>query len=145
MADHIRKQIRDAIVSDITGLDTTGDNVYSGRVYPYDVYPCLAVYTELDETSESIDGMGYDGRVISVNIEAHNKTNSNLAASLDEILAEVYLAIRDGASIAAIVDAILIEQTRIEINADADQPTGTATIYYKAYTRVQLGDPTTIL
>ena len=47
MADHVRKQIRDAIVTLVTGLTTTGSNVFAGRTYALQdsELPALRVYT----------------------------------------------------------------------------------------------------
>jgi hypothetical protein len=58
MADHVRQQIRERIATTITGLTTTGSNVYQSRVYPLDSVslPALLVYT-LSEGSE-VDTMG---------------------------------------------------------------------------------------
>ena len=71
---HVRKTIRDQIVSDLTGLATTGSNVYKSRVYPIadDKLPGLAVYT----MNESIDyiAIGSDRmqqRMLTVAIEAY--------------------------------------------------------------------------
>lgn len=36
MVDHVRKQIRDAAVTDLTGLSTTGANVFTSRLSPLD-------------------------------------------------------------------------------------------------------------
>ena len=33
---HLRKQIRDDVVTTLTGLSTTGSKVYASRVYPID-------------------------------------------------------------------------------------------------------------
>ena len=46
MADHVRQQIRERIATTITGLSTTGSNVFQSRVYPLDVdsLPALLVY-----------------------------------------------------------------------------------------------------
>ena len=48
---HVRKQIRDNIVTTLTGLATTGSNVYRTRVYPLaeNKLPGLAIYTDTEE------------------------------------------------------------------------------------------------
>ena len=46
---HLRKQIRDNVVTALTGLSTTGSRVYASRVYPN--LPGLCVYTK----SESVE------------------------------------------------------------------------------------------
>ena len=44
MADHARKQIRDAVETACTGLTTTGANVSASRVYAHETLPSLAIY-----------------------------------------------------------------------------------------------------
>jgi len=50
---HLRKQIRDNVVTVLTGLSTTGSRVYASRVYPMAAanLPGLCVYTK----SESVE------------------------------------------------------------------------------------------
>ena len=49
---HVRKLIRDDIETTLTGLATTGANVYQTRVYPIaeDRLPGLAIYTSSETT-----------------------------------------------------------------------------------------------
>ena len=53
MANHIRQQIREYFGTTLTGLTTTGSNVYESRVYPIEnaKLPALVIYTK-SETSE---------------------------------------------------------------------------------------------
>lgn len=51
MADHRREQILDAIATALTGLVTTGANVFRGRSYPLDdaSLPAILIYQGQDE------------------------------------------------------------------------------------------------
>ena len=53
MANHIRQQIRERAGTILTGLTTTGSNVFETRIYPLSNtnLPALAIYTK-NETSE---------------------------------------------------------------------------------------------
>jgi len=55
MANHVRQQIREYFGSTLTGLTTTGSNVYESRVYTLqdNTLPSLVIYTK-NETSEPI-------------------------------------------------------------------------------------------
>ena len=55
MANHIRQQIRERVGTVLTGLTTTGSNVFETRVYPLENtnLPALVIYTK-DETSEPL-------------------------------------------------------------------------------------------
>ena len=52
---HYRQQIRERVATTLTGLTTTGSNVFQSRVYPIEEnkLPCLLIYTK-DETSEPL-------------------------------------------------------------------------------------------
>ena len=49
---HLRQSIRERIATDVTGLSTTGSNVFQSRVYPVEdgSLPCLLVYTTSEES-----------------------------------------------------------------------------------------------
>ena len=51
MANHIRQQIREALGTQLTGLATTGANVFQTRIYPIedDELPCLTISNESEE------------------------------------------------------------------------------------------------
>ena len=52
---HVRKSIREHVVTTVTSLSTTGSNVYETRYFPLQTgnLPALIVYT-LDETIEDL-------------------------------------------------------------------------------------------
>ena len=53
MANHLRRQIRERAATTLTGLSTTGSNVFQSRFYPMESagLPGLCIYTK-DETVE---------------------------------------------------------------------------------------------
>jgi hypothetical protein len=53
---HLRKQIRDNVVTALTGLSTTGSRVYGSRVYPMAAanLPGLCVYARRGQCPASI-------------------------------------------------------------------------------------------
>lgn len=91
---HPRKTIRDKVTTLVTGLTTTGTNVFPSRVYPIESskLPALLIYTGSEEASED-DSMG-NSRVIEaeVNIEVRSGKSSGLDDQLDTILEEVQAA-----------------------------------------------------
>ena len=52
MANHVRQQIRERIGTTLTGLTTTGSNVFESRVYPLEdsKLPALIIYTKSEES-----------------------------------------------------------------------------------------------
>ena len=59
---HIRESLRDRAVVTLTGLATTGTNVFGARVYPVaaTALPALLVFTEEEEPFEEGESMGND-------------------------------------------------------------------------------------
>ena len=71
MADHIRQQIRERIATNVTGLATTGSNVYQSRVYPMASgnLPGLLIYSTSEDSE--IDVMGSVGtlnRILNITV-----------------------------------------------------------------------------
>ena len=90
---HVRKAIREHVVTTITSLSTTGSNVYETRYFPLQTgnLPALIVYT-LDETIEDYTiGQNTRTQLRSLNliIEAHCRGTANIDDTLDTIAEEV--------------------------------------------------------
>ena len=90
---HIRKTIREHVVTTVTSLSTTGSNVYETRYFPLQTgnLPALIVYT-LDETVEDYTiGQNTRTQLRSLNliIEAHCRGTANIDDTLDTIAEEV--------------------------------------------------------
>ena len=51
MANHLRRQIRERVATMLTGLSSTGSNVFQSHVYPLETadFPALCVYTQEEE------------------------------------------------------------------------------------------------
>jgi len=90
---HIRKAIREHVVTTITSLSTTGSNVYETRYFPLQTgnLPALIVYT-LDETVEDYT-LGQNTRTqfraLNLIIEAHCRGTANIDDTFDTIAEEV--------------------------------------------------------
>lgn len=89
---HIRTRIRQNIVTTLTGLDNTLNNVFDSRVYPMniDTLPGICVYTP-SETSGylSIRPPRTLDKVISASIEIYVQMIDTYDEILDQIAADV--------------------------------------------------------
>ena len=90
---HVRKAIREHVVTTITSLSTTGSNVYETRYFPLQTgnLPALIVYT-LDETIEDYtigQNTRTQFRALNLIIEAHCRGTANIDDTLDTIAEEV--------------------------------------------------------
>lgn len=141
---HARQQIRDAVVTTLTGLATTGSRVYSGRVHPLDVLPALTVWTP-DERIE-YDAMGTtQSRLLVLVVEGRARATASLDDTLDTIAAEVEAAMMADRSQGVGAQETSLERIETELEAGAEQPTGLIRLTWEITYRVDGTDPTTIL
>jgi hypothetical protein len=135
MAYHLRRQIREAVATAVTGLTTTGTRVFQSRVYPLEAadLPCLLVRTEGDTSEvQSIHAPSPLMRTLSVRIIAIARATSDLDDTLDEICRQVEVALAMPCSaLSALAETIALESTTIEMSGNAEQPTGSATLQYQ--------------
>ena len=127
MANHIRQQIREYFGTNLTGLSTTGSNVYESRVYPIEnsKLPALVIYTK-SETSEPIV-IGTDrvmSRELSVVVEGYAKATSNFDDTIDTISKEVEEAIAADRTLGGLAKDTYLESTQIDFNAEGEKPLG---------------------
>jgi len=127
MANHIRQQIREYFGTNLTGLSTTGSNVYESRVYPIEnsKLPALVIYTK-SETSEPIV-IGADrvmSRELSVVVEGYAKATSNFDDTIDTISKEVEEAIAADRTLGGLAKDTYLESTQIDFNAEGEKPLG---------------------
>lgn len=127
---HVRKQIRDALATAVTGLATTGANVYTSRVYPISSasLPALLVYTK-DESSEyeTITKPRTVLRTLSAVIDIYVQGNTTYDDTIDTIAAEVETALTD-VTLSGLAKDLMITGFSTEFSGDPDQPVGTATL-----------------
>lgn len=128
---HYRTEVRDAISDVLTGLTTTGTNVFKSRVYNLQntSLPCLAIYTR----GEKIDYMTMMGaltrqtmRNMTVMVEAYVRAVSNYDVTLDNITGEVEAALAVDNTLGGLVFDIKMVSVDMDLSNDGDQPVGVA-------------------
>lgn len=136
MANHLRRQIREAIATAVTGLATTSTRVFQSRVYPLERgtdLPGLLVFS-LAETSErrTAPAPGIMERVLRVQIVAVARSLADLDDTLDGICKEVEIALAMPCSaLAGIAKTITLTSTDIEMQGTSDRPVGQAAMTYE--------------
>lgn len=131
MADHVRKQLREAVATLVTGLTTTGARVYQSRVYPLQTseLPCLVVTTDGDQVENiTMNNPAQQQRETRVRIEAYARATATLDDTLDLICKEVEIAIA-GAS-TSLVKGLMYNGCQIDIEAIGDQPVGKVSMIF---------------
>jgi len=121
---HVRKQIRDAVVTAVTGLTTTGSNVFRNRVFPLETskLPGLCVFTK----SESVD---FDTlhiprsimRTLDLGVEAYVVATSNYDNTLDTIAVEVEEALAADVTLGGLSKDLQVTAFEADFIGDGEQ------------------------
>tara|TARA_R100001530_G_scaffold118766_1_gene85896 strand:+ start:46 stop:492 length:447 start_codon:yes stop_codon:yes gene_type:complete len=127
MANHIRQQIRERVASDLTGLTTTGSNVFQSRVYPLSAgeLPGLLIYTNSEE-SEPIE-QGADRlleRTLRLSIEGYVEAIANSDDTIDTICKEVETALASDRTLNSLAKDCYLTSTDTSFEGTGDKPVG---------------------
>lgn len=148
MVDHVRQQIRDRIVTNVTGLTTTGTRVFKSRVYPLnaDTMPALLVYSTSEDSE--IDVMGSPGvlnRILSIAIEGYVRNITVYDNLIDDICQEVEIAMAGDQTINGLAKNSFLANTEITYNSEGDQAIGVVTMNYVVQYRTSTSAPSVAL
>lgn len=124
---HVRKQIREAVVSAVTGLTTTGSNVFEARIFNFNPsnLPALIVSTP-SETSfpNSFPTPRPIERDLEVLIVGYARENSNLEDKLDLIAKEVETALASDLTLGGLCKDLSLSSTKSELTGEGQKPLG---------------------
>ena len=122
-----KQQIREPVATTLTGLSTTGSNVFQSRVYPIEntKLPCLLIYTR-EETSEPLTTNPPRAieKILSLVVEAYVKANANYDDTIDTITEEVEEALYGDRLINNLALDSFLVNTDISYNGEGDNPLG---------------------
>lgn len=122
MADHIRKQLRSALATRLTGLATTGSRVHGHRVSPLQVgeLPALVVRCSGDDaTVVSVHAPALQERVIRVFVDGFAAAGSVPEDTLDQIGKEVETALATALTVAG--KSVELTYVRSELSYEAGE------------------------
>jgi hypothetical protein len=135
MANHLRRQIREAVGTAVTGLATTGARVFQSRVYPLPVtdLPGLTIATDSESSiGATLGAPRLIDRVLRLRVIAWARATADLDDTLDQICKEVEIALAmPCAALAGIAKTITLISTEIELEGTADKPVGQAALTYE--------------
>ncbi len=144
---HLRQSIRERIATDVTGLTTTGSNVFQSRVYPIEdsKLPCLLVYTT-SEDSEVTEMASPRPMTRSLNVIVQGVVGATTPDdTLDLISKEVEVALAGDVTINSLANNSFLSSTEIEFNADGAKPIGTVILNFSVEYRNLDNDPETAI
>lgn len=128
---HVRKSIRDNVKTTLTGLTTTGSNVYQTRVYPLaeDKLPGIAIYTRSEDTEyQTVTVPRHQERTLVIAVEAYVKALTDYDDTLDSIAAEVEAALYTDLTRGGYARDTRVVSFDSQFSGDGDQPIAYATI-----------------
>ena len=110
MANHLRRMIRERVATMLTGLSSTGSNVFLPHVCPLenDDLPSLCIYTQDEEieVGASGDPRVYHSTMILI-VDGYVQTFSNLDDHLYQIGIEVQVAMAEDIDINNLVKILI--------------------------------------
>lgn len=150
MADHVRKQIRDAVVACLTGLPTTADRVFVGRTRPLAAahQPTLLVYTRSETSTRAVKGVPPKlERVVILDVEGRVSLPDVPDDTLDQIAGEIEAAMWDlfdgrGTFLGGLAMDIKPVSTELIAEANGDRHVGGVRVEYLVTYRTAEGAPT---
>ena len=135
MANHLRRQIRERIATDVTGMTTTSTRVFQSRVYPIEEskLPCLLVFDSEEEIE--VQAMGGTRSILArlmVNIEGFAQGGSGQAVqnTLAQIQKEVQIAMQGDITINSLARDSYIVSADASLSAEAKKPSGSLRMGY---------------
>lgn len=141
---HKRTQIRQQIATTVTGLTTTGSNVFTSKVYNLDPkqLPCLTVYTNADSVTEYMMSVPRtQKRTLNVLIKAVVGLSDDVDVLIDTICEEVETAMAGNLQLSGLVHSLYLQATDISYQSEGDRPYGMADITYEVGYTVSENQP----
>lgn len=141
---HIRKQIRDAVKTALTGLALTGNRVYVNRVAPVAASdtPCLVIQTVAEDLSNlRLLGPVHYRRTLTLTVDVY-VSGAAQDTALDAVCAEVEPALANAGTLAGLVDYPLeLEAVRFEFEDLGTPPVAVTRLRYLAETATLAATP----
>ena len=133
MANHLRRQIRERAATTLTGLTTTGSNVFQSRVYPMESagLPGLCIYTT-EETVEiqSMGGTRHVSRDLTLIVEGYATDSANVDDTLDQIGKEIEVAMSGDITLNDLAQDSYLSSVEITLSGDGSTGIGKITHSY---------------
>ncbi len=129
---HVRNQIRAAVKSAVTNLNTTGSHVYTSRTHKLtdNDLPALRIYTDNEEIERLCKTPVYIRHRLPVVIECCVKESGDVDDKVDTITSEVETAIVNDATLAALIKDKQIISTDIEYSNELELPLAIARVTF---------------
>ena len=146
---HVRKQIRDQAVTVLTGLATTGVNVFASRQYPFHKdgadLPALCIYSTAEEIQNSeedaISHIQVRDVLLVIEGYAYGTDFETLDDTLDQISSEVETAIFADQFFNGLAQGTDLSGVEIGLHDGAERPVGVITLIFRVTYLTNEGAP----
>lgn len=128
-----RHQIREAVKAMLNGQTAAGDNVYSNRVSAFwrEELPCISIFMRDEEaTPRNMSNNRYLTKA-TMAIEIHAEAVEDLDLTLDQLADQVETIIGSDSSLQGNVQGCVLQNTEIELSAEATKPIGVLSLSYQ--------------
>lgn len=145
---HVRQQIRDEVTTTLTGLTTTGTNVYKTRVYPLEAsgLPGLTISTPSEEVDDELSsGSRTIFRDLELVVVGYVQATADFDNTIDTIAAEVETALMADPTLNSLAKDVILDRMETEFSTEGNQPVGTITIVFRVLYATDDADPTVAL
>jgi len=145
---HARKLVRDAVVTAVTGLATTGARVYTEDPYQFqeNQLPGLLVTCSESVTVESLDSPLILLRILEIAVEPITKSIADASNLLDQIAEEVEVALGVVLTVGGKQIYLRLTATdRPEFAGEADRPIARMALRYETSVYTAANAPGTLL
>jgi len=145
---HVRRQVLDQIITNLSSATTVGTNVTSSRIYIEELPATGAI--RVTYTSDVVD---LDASVmaepmlltreLSVDVEIYLRDTADVEDALDDIAADAEAVLGVDCNLGGLCDIFHLSDTGLALSSDGDAPHGLLTMTYTARYRVAADDPQT--
>lgn len=145
---HARTQIRQAVVTLLTGASPAGNRVYASRVYPLDEarLPALLVFSNQEVVNEqSLTRPRTQLRQLSLTVEGYVKAQGNVDETTDSLALAVEKAIAADPTLGGLVKDAVLDTTETQLSGDGDKPVAVVTLTFAVKYAVKENAPQTLI
>ena len=127
---HIRTHIRQAVAQRLMGLPTTGNRVFTSRVYPMEraALPGLTIATQSDELNPDRSALNNGnltlGSRLQLLITVYTQSKDRIDDILDQVELEICQALMSDSTLGSLVNDINWHSTEITFEGLGEQPIG---------------------
>jgi hypothetical protein len=134
MAYHMRRQIREAVATLLTGLSTTGANVFMNRKmkFPDSKLPALNIVTNNEDVETATLGAKVYEKNLTVAIFIKAKDTDQVDDEIDQIMLEVEQVIANNPTLGGLVTDMNLTAADADSLLEAEKETGQGVLAYQA-------------